>query len=384
MTRRVGVVVASRANYGRIKSVMQAIKDHKDLELVLIVGASALLARFGRAVNLIEKDGFKVDARVYSIVEGENLTTMAKSMGLGVIELATLFEHLKPDIVMTVADRFETMSTAVAASYMNIPLAHSQGGEVTGSIDESIRHAITKLSHHHYVTTALSRERVLRMGEPEDRVHLTGCPALDVVADIDYSLPPDFFEQSGNAGVGAEIDPTKPYLVVLQHPVTTEYGMGRQHVEQTIRAVSRMNMQTAWLWPNIDAGSDDISKALRVHREQNPDAKLHFYINFAVEDYARLIKNCACLIGNSSSGIREGAFLGVPAVNIGTRQSGRERGVNLMDVEYNEEAIYRAIKAQVEHGPYAPDHLYGDGKAGQRIADLLATADLSVQKRLTY
>jgi UDP-hydrolysing UDP-N-acetyl-D-glucosamine 2-epimerase len=384
MKRRVGIVVASRANYGRIKSVMQAVKEHKDLELVLIVGASALLNRFGKAANIIEQDGFKIDARVYSIVEGENLTTMAKSTGLGIIEMATLFEHLRPDIVVTVADRFETMSTAIAASYMNIPVAHSQGGEVTGSIDESVRHAITKLSHQHYVTTEKSRERVLRMGEEEARVHLTGCPALDAIAGIDLSLPPGFFTSAGGGGVGVAIDPSRPYLVVLQHPVTTEYGSGRQQIEQTIKAVSRTGMQAVWLWPNPDAGSDDISKALRVHRERNPDSKLHFYINFSVEDYARLIKNCACLVGNSSSGIREGAFLGVPAVNIGTRQTGRERGPNLIDAPYDADAIYEAIQAQLKHGPYPPDHLYGDGNAGKRIADLLATADLSVQKLLTY
>jgi len=382
MKRRVAIVVASRANYGRIKSVMRAVSNHPDLELILIVGASALLSRFGTAVNVIERDGFTVNARVYSIVEGENLTTMAKSTGLGIIELATLFENLKPHIVVTVADRFETMATAIAAAYMNIPVAHSQGGEITGSIDESVRHAITKLSHHHYVTTEKSRDRVLRLGEPEDRVYLTGCPALDVIADIDLSLPPDFFRVGG--GVGAEVVSSQPYAVVLQHPVTTEYGLGRKQIDETLMAVEKLGLQAVWLWPNIDAGSDDISKALRTYREHNPNSKLHFYINFGVEDYARLIKNCAVLIGNSSSGIREGAFLGVPVVNIGTRQTGRERGKNVLDVDCDADAIYRAAVAQLKHGPYLPDYLYGDGGAGVRIANLLATADLSVQKRLTY
>lgn len=380
--RKVCVVVASRANYGRIKSVLQAVQASPNLELQLIVGASALLTRFGRADNVIERDGLPISARVYSIVEGENLTTMAKSTGLGIIELATLFENLGPDIVVTIADRFETMSTAIAAAYMNICLVHTQGGEVTGSIDESVRHSITKLAHHHYVTTALSRERVIKLGEPADRVHTTGCPSIDIVAHMDLSTPYDF--STTREGVGAQIDATKPYLVVLQHPVTTEYGAGLAQIRETLVAVERIGMQTVWLWPNIDAGSDDISKALRGYREQRNDAQIRFHINFSVENYARLIRHCACLVGNSSSALREGAFLGVPAVNVGSRQFGRERGINVIDVGYHADAIYTAIRKQLAHGRYESDPIYGDGHAAERIVRLMTEADLSVQKRLTY
>lgn len=380
--RRICVVVASRANYGRIKSALQAIKDHPDLELQLIVGASAVLYRFGKVVNVIEKDGFEVAARIYSIIEGENLTTMAKSTGLGIIELATLFENLQPDVVLTVADRFETMATAVAASYMNIPVAHTQGGEVTGSIDESVRHAITKLSHIHFVATEESRERVIRLGENPERVFNTGCPAMDAIAHINLELPKDFFEKYG--GVGNPIDIDRPYLVVLQHPVTTEFGSGLEQVNETLEAVKKLNIQTVWLWPNVDAGSDDVSKGLRMFRERHPDLPLHFYRNFAVEDYARLIANCACLIGNSSSGIREGAFLGIPVVNIGTRQNKRERSKNVVDVSYDSEEIIAAVVQQLERKRYERDAIFGDGTSGQQIAELLATVDVSVQKSITY
>ncbi len=380
--RKVCVVVASRANYGRIKTVLREIEKHPDLELQLIVGASALLYRFGQVIDVISQDGFNVTARLYSIVEGENLTTMAKSTGLGIIELATIFENLKPDVVLTVADRFETMATAVAASYMNIPVAHTQGGEVTGSIDESVRHAITKLSHIHFVATEKSRERVIKMGEEPARVFNTGCPAIDAISSIDLSLPGDLFERYG--GVGYPIDINEPYIVVLQHPVTTEYGSGLEQINETLAAVKMLNMQTIWLWPNVDAGSDDISKGLRMFREKNPDVPLHLFRNFAVEDYARLINNCACLIGNSSSGIREGAFLGVPVVNIGTRQQHRERSNNVIDVPYHRNEILNAIRKQLNHGRYLSVSLFGDGNSGKMIAKLLATEELKIQKAITY
>ena len=380
--RTVCVVVNSRANYGRIKSVLAAIRARPDLELQLILGASALLYRFGNVRQIIEADGFTPAATVYTIVEGETPTTMAKSTGLAILELATLFENLKPDIVLTVADRFETMATAVAASYMNIPLAHTQGGEVTGSIDESVRHAVTKLAHLHFPATELAAENVIRMGEDPATVFYTGCPSIDIVAAIDLSLPRDIFKRY--LGVGSEIDPSRPYLVVLQHPVTTEYGRGLEQINETLKAVSAFGIQTAWLWPNVDAGSDDISKGLRMYREKHNPANLHFYRNFAVEDYARLIDNAACLVGNSSSALREGAYLGVPAVNIGTRQQGREHGPNAVFVDYRADDILAAIRAQTTHGKYERSTLFGDGSAGKRIADVLASAELRIQKRLAY
>ncbi|MDE0944480.1 MAG: UDP-N-acetylglucosamine 2-epimerase [Alphaproteobacteria bacterium] len=380
--RKICIVVNSRANYGRIKSVMRAVQEHSDLELQTIIGASALLYRFGHAIDIIRGDGFEPSATVYSIVEGENPTTMAKSTGMAIMDLSTQFENLAPDVVLTVADRFETMATAIAASYMNIPLAHTQGGEVTGSIDESVRHAITKLSHVHFPATDLAADYLLRMGEEPDRVHMTGCPAIDLIADLNMSLPKDLF--TDNMGVGADLDPNKPYIVVLQHPVTTEFGQGFQQIQETLSAVVALDMQTAWLWPNVDAGSDDVSKGLRMHREHVGDGKLHFYRNFSPEDYARLIGNAACLIGNSSSGLREGAYLGTPVVNIGTRQSDREHGANVVHATYERADIEAKSRAQISHGRYPQSKIFGNGTAGQQIADILASATINVQKRLTY
>lgn len=383
--RKVCVVVHSRANYGRIKSVMQAVQEHPKLQLQLLVGSSALLQRFGSVINIIRKDGFTENAVVHSILEGETPTTMAKSTGLAIVELATHFENLKPDIVLTVADRFETLATAVAASYMNITVAHTQGGEVTGSIDESVRHAITKLSHVHFPATARARDYVIRMGEDPATVFHTGCPAIDLVAGLDLALPADIFKRYG--GVGTGLSPDRPYIVVLQHPVTTEYGSGFAQINETLKAVKTLadeGMQVAWLWPNVDAGSDDISKGIRSFRENHKPQNMHFFLNFQPEDYARLIANAQCLIGNSSSGLREGAFLGVPTVNVGTRQSGREHAENVVNVGYDAAQILDAARKQMAHGKFASSHLVGDGTAGKQIAEILATGNFPLQKKIHY
>jgi UDP-hydrolysing UDP-N-acetyl-D-glucosamine 2-epimerase len=382
--RKVCVLVTARPSYARIKSALQAIKDHPDLELVLIVAASALLERYGNAISSIEHDGFDVASRVYMVLEGENLVTSAKSTGLGLVELATVFDNHKPDIVVTVADRYETLATAVAASYMNIPVAHVQGGEVTGSIDEKVRHAVTKLADVHFVSTIGARERVIKLGEHPDAVHLTGCPSIDLAADVRARPAMDFdpFEKYG--GVGERVDLSKGFLVVMQHPVTTEYDEAWHQVNETLYGVHDTGLPTLWFWPNVDAGSDGTSKGIRIFREKHREAKIHLFRNMLPEDFLRLLIASSCIVGNSSVAIRECSFLGVPAVNVGTRQQGRERGRNVVDVDYDREQIRAAIGQHVKTGHAPAETLYGDGRAGERIADLLATVELTIEKRLTY
>ena len=383
--RKICIFIGSRANYSSIKSVMRAVADHPDLQLQLIVGASALLDRFGSVVDVIQDDGFTPDARVTMIVEGETPATMAKSTGLGLLELPTLFEMLKPDVVVSVGDRFETMSTAIAAAYMNIPVAHTMGGEISGTIDESIRHAVTKLAHLHFPANEAAAERIIRMGEHPETVHAVGCPRIDLVSAIAHAtggIP--HAEWLTREGVGADIDPSKPFLLVNQHPVTTEYGQGKEQIRETLEALDELRMPTMMLWPNVDAGSEDIASGMRTFREKRRPGYIRFYKNFPIETYIRLMLSCACVVGNSSAPIREGAFLGVPAVNIGTRQRGRDRGPNVIDAGYDRRDIVAAIRRQLVHGRYPSDHLYGDGKAGGRIAALLARVPLHVQKRLVF
>ena len=384
MPRKICVVVTARPSYSRIKTALRAIMEHPDLELQLVVAASALLDRYGTAVNYIESDGFPIAARVYMVLEGENPASMAKTTGLGMLELATVFDNLKPDVVVTVADRFETLATAVAAAYMNIPVAHIQGGEVTGSIDEKVRHAVTKLADIHLVATSGAADRVERMGEESRKVYVTGCPSIDLAAEIsdDPALNFNPFERYG--GVGGLHKLLNGYLVVMQHPVTTEHEEARHQVFETLQAIHEINMPALWFWPNVDAGSDGTSNGIRSFREKYQPENLHFFKNMEPTDFLRLLYSSKCLIGNSSVGIRECSYLGVPVVNIGTRQTGRERGLNVIDVGYCKDEIRTAIEKQLSNGRHLKDNLYGDGAAGQKISQVLAHAPLEIEKRITY
>jgi UDP-hydrolysing UDP-N-acetyl-D-glucosamine 2-epimerase len=382
--RKICVVVTARPSYSRIKTALQAIKNHPDLELQLVIAASALLDRYGSAVKVIENDGFEIAAKVFNVLEGENLAAAAKTTGIGILELSSVFENIKPDIVVTIADRFETMATAIAASYMNIPLAHIQGGEVTGNIDEKVRHAITKLSDYHLVASQSAYDRVVKLGENKAFVYNTGCPSIDLAQEVldNPSFDFDVFEKYG--GTGKKQDLSNGYLVVMQHPVTTEHEQSREHIDITLKAIHELNKPILWFWPNVDAGADGTSKGIRVFRENADTSNFHFFKNMEPQDFLRLLKNAECLIGNSSVGIRECAFLGVPVVNIGSRQAGRDRGANVMDVDYNKEQIKEAILTQIKNGHQQKDSIYGDGTAGKKIADLLATVPLQFDKKLMY
>ncbi|RMH22972.1 MAG: UDP-N-acetylglucosamine 2-epimerase (hydrolyzing) [Acidobacteria bacterium] len=382
--RRVCVVVTARPSYSRIKTALEAIAEHPELELQLVIAASALLDRYGTAARYVEEDGFDVAARVYMVLEGENPTAMAKTTGLGLLELATVLDNLKPDVVVTIADRYETIATAIAAAYMNIPVAHVQGGEVTGSIDEKVRHAVTKLADLHLVSTEGARRRLERMGEDPSKVVVTGCPSIDLAAEVAKDPALDFDPIAKYGGVGTPVDLAAGYLVVMQHPVTTEYEDARRHAFETLHAVAGAGLPALWFWPNVDAGADGTSNAIRTFREIEQPERMHFFKNMRPLDFLRLLANCRCLVGNSSAGIREGSYLGVPVVNVGSRQAGRERGANVLDAPYRRDAIRRAIDAQLEHGPYPGETLYGDGQAGRRIARELARAELTIDKKLTY
>ena len=382
--RKVCVVITARPSYSRIRTALEALRARDDIELQVVAAASALLDRYGSVVDEIERDGFEVASKVYMVLEGEQPLTMAKTTGIGMIELATALDNLRPDFVVTIADRHETLATAVAAAYMNIPLVHIQGGEITGSIDEKVRHAITKLSDYHLVSTEQAGERVMRMGEEPSTVVVTGCPSIDIAAGVLAKPELDFDPMRKYGGVGAQLDLSKGYLVVLQHSVTTEHDLARKQVQETLHAVADSGMPTLWFWPNPDAGSDGTSRGIRSFREAHAPGNLHFFKNMSPTDFLRVVYHSSCLVGNSSAGIRECSFLGVPVVNIGSRQTGRDRGANVVDVEHDRVAISNAIRSQAARGRLASDPLYGDGNAGPRIAAALARIEPRIEKRLNY
>lgn len=382
--RKICVVITARPSYSRVKTVLKAIQEHPGLELQLVIAASALLDRYGSAVNYIEKDGFPITAKVFNVLEGENLTAAAKTTGIGILELSTVFDNLSPDIVVTIADRFETMATAISAAYMNIPLAHIQGGEVTGNIDEKVRHSITKLADYHFVASQSARERVIRLGEDPDFVFNTGCPSIDLAAEVLKDPTLNFNPYDKYGGVGSRPDFSNGYIVVMQHPVTTEYTQSRQHVEETLHAVKDINIPVFWFWPNVDAGADGTSTGIRAFRERYELPHIHFFKNMEPADFLRLLYNSKCLVGNSSVGIRECAYLPVPVVNIGSRQNRRERGENVLDVEYDRYQIRKSIDHWLGNGKPPRSTVYGGGTAGKKIAGLLSSLPLQFHKTIKY
>ena len=382
--RKVCVVITARPSYARVKTALQSISSHPELELQLVLAGSSLLDRYGNASKIIEKDGFVAVEKIYNILEGETPTAMAKTTGIAIMELATTFYNLKPDIVVTIADRFETIATSIAASYQNIPLAHIQGGEVTGNIDEKVRHANTKLADIHLVASEDAKRRVVKMGESESTVINTGCPSMDLAREVLESPEFDFDPIKKYGGVGNDISWKDGYIVVMQHPVTTEFEKSKINIKETLKAIDELNIPTFWFWPNVDAGSDGTSSGIRQYREKNNPKNIHFFKNMEPNDFLRLIKNSKCLIGNSSVGIRECAFLGIPVVNIGTRQNRRQRASSVINCDYNQSEIKTVVQAHIKNGHYEPEFIYGDGYAGDKIADALYKCELNFHKTITY
>ena len=379
--RKVCVVLVDRANYGRLKPVMHAIAAHPGLELQVLAAGTMVLERFHQPVQVVRQDGFVVNGEVYIELEGSTPATMAKSLGFGVVEFASEFQRLKPDIVLLIGDRYEALAAAIAGVYMNICVAHIQGGEVSGSIDESARHAITKFAHFHFPSTERSANYLIRLGENPATILAVGCPSSDIARSLDRTL---LSETVNGTGSGAWIDVSKPFLLVVFHPTTTEYGDEQRQMNELLLGLKTIERQTILLWPNIDAGADHISKAIRVFRDREQPSWLRFLTNLDPQSYLKVLANTVVAVGNSSSFVRDASYFGTPVVLVGNRQEGREIDEHVIPVAPITSEIVAAIHAQLAHGRYLPSTLYGDGHVSGRIADGLARLTPYVQKRLHY
>lgn len=378
---KVCCITGTRADYPRVKSVLYEIKKRKNLDLSLIVTGSHLLEEYGYSAQEIEDDGFEIDKKV-PMFSGDfnSLSGMAKAASECTKGVAEALDVLKPDLVLLTVDRVETMASAVAASLMNFPIAHIQGGEVTGTIDESIRHAVTKLSHIHFPATKDAAERITRMGENPDKVFQVGCPYIDIINSIPKKSK---FELSRKYGFSDSM----PLIIFTQHPVTTEYGDSRNQIEVTLNALRKFsNCQILAFSSNTDAGGKEIVAA--VEKEQN---FIHI-ANMLSSDFLSLMACSDVMVGNSSAAVREAPSFHLPAINIGTRQQGRLRAANVIDTNHDEFEIVSAIK----RGLYDQDFLttvkqsinpYGDGKSAKRIVDIIEKTQLDrklVQKIINY
>jgi UDP-hydrolysing UDP-N-acetyl-D-glucosamine 2-epimerase len=380
--KEICVYTCNRSEYSRLKSVMKAIDAHPGLALKIIVGGSQLLERYGMTVADIERDGFVINEKIQNVVEGSTPEAMAKSTGLAIIELTTCFSRLQPDVLLVVGDRYDMLPAVVAASYLNIPIAHIQGGEKTGSIDESIRHVVTKFAHLHFPATERSKDLIIKMDEKPNRVFVTGCPSIDTILKIAPMDRQTLFE---NPPIPSKLGVKSPsayqdYILLIQHPNTTEYDECYDQMLATLAAIHKIRLQTLLIYPNLDAGSDRMVAAIRRFMLKNECDYLFCFKHVPMNTFINLLRHASCIVGNSSSGIRESCYFGIPCVNIGTRQNNREHGSNVINTSHDSEEIYQAIKKQLTIKKYPVEHVYGDGHASTLIADILYRSDIKVQK----
>ena len=374
-------VIVNRANYGRVRILLKKLNKNPKFKLQLVLCSSTILYKYGNINDVIRKDGLKPNFKIHSNFEGENLISMTKSAGHLISDLTTCFENLNPDMIVTIGDRFETIATAISATYLNKYLVHIQGGELSGSIDESIRHAVTKFAHLHLAATNKSRKNIIQMGENPKNVFNVGCPSIDEISKINFNKNVNLLDKSYGGGTGNLVDLRKKYLICLVHPNTKNYKDNEKLIKNVVNSLMKLKMQCIFLWPNIDAGSNFISKKLRsLQQNLKENLRINFYKNFENDDYYRLLKNSSCLVGNSSSGIRESSYLGVPVVNIGDRQQHRERGKNVLDVKNDEKAILKAIKVQ-SNKKFHSQKIYGDGNSSKKIIKILEKVKIDINKK---
>lgn len=364
---RVAVILTARPSYAKLQTVIAALLK-RSVDVQLIACASALLEKYGRVVDVVRQQFPDLPiTECYSTYEGANLITSGKETGALLTELVSVLSRLSVDTVVVCADRHEVLAAAQAAAYLHLRLCHMQGGETSGSIDQKIRDSITHLADIHCVCTRRAAFRVYGLIGDWASIRHTGCPSIDLAQQALQS-PPVTIQELSARGIGGIVDPERDrFIVVLQHPNTQEVGDAGVQMDATLQALGEQ--PAAIFWPGQDAGQETMARRIRVAL-QSP-YRWRAFKTLAPERFLRLVSQAACVVGNSSAGIRECSYLGVPVVNVGTRQQGRERGPNVVDVPYDATAIALAIRRQMAHGPYPSSCLYGSGNAGEQIAEVI-------------
>lgn len=382
MKRKIAVITGTRADYGLYYYVLKEIANSPKLDLQLIVCGMHLCPEFGLTVNDIIKDGFEIADRFDTIFSSDTGASMGKSIGLTIINMVQSLERLKPDVLLILGDRGEMLAGAIAAIHMNIPVAHIHGGEVTGTVDESIRHAITKLSHIHFPATEDSKLRIKRLGEKEENIFVVGAPGLDYIKNASYLSREETLKRFGLKD--------DKVIIMTQHPVTTERNMVEWQIRETLDAVVESGIQTVISYPNSDNGGRKIIEVIEEYKKKYNF--LNTYKNLTQVEYLSLLKIASLMLGNSSSGIIEAASFKLPVVNIGTRQNGRLRADNVIDVDYGKQNVLKGINTALFDKEYKEKlekckNPYGDGNSGKRITKVLEEINLDlnlIQKRITY
>jgi len=381
-TRKVCVVTGTRAEYGILYPAMKAIQSHPGLDLSVLVTGMHLMPEFGYTVKEIEADGFVIDAKVPMYLSADTNAAIVTGLGLGIIGIAQALEQIEPDIIVVLGDRAEPLTAAIAGAYMNIPVAHIHGGDRSGGIDESIRHAITKFAHIHFPATPESGERLIRMGEEPWRIHVVGPLGIYAMGEADFTPRNELCKKLG-------LNPTKLLILVVQHPVTTQAKNAPEQMRATMEALVELGEQAVIVYPNADAGGRAMIEVIKEY-ENCPFIKT--FKSLPRKEYVSLMKLASVMVGNSSSGIIEAPSLGLPVVNIGIRQEGRERGKNVIDVGHNKQEIVKGIEKALADKEFLAkvkkcESPYGDGKAAPRVAEILGKIEVTpqlLQKKITY
>jgi UDP-N-acetylglucosamine 2-epimerase (non-hydrolysing)/GDP/UDP-N,N'-diacetylbacillosamine 2-epimerase (hydrolysing) len=373
---KVFILIERRADYSRYRPILAKMKEDPFFEIYLVVTGICLLGVHGNDVNYIESDGFVINAKIPMFKAGnpDNGAEMVRSMARVLEGVTNELEASKPDLVLSGFDIGGNFAVTIAAAHMNIPVAHIQGGEVTGSIDESIRHAMSKFSHIHFPATQDAKNRLIKLGENPKDIYVTGCPSIDVLVNTPY-LPKEELEKE------FDVDFSKPLLLMIQHPVTTEAKSSLDQIKETISAIKNKGVQAIVLLPNNDAGHAEIIEEIK-------KSGLKWLPSLSTIKFVNLYRNAWALIGNSSSGIHETPSLKIPAINIGNRQMGRERAANVIDVPNEQVLIEQAIEKALFDADFRSfvrriENPYGIGNSAETIVNLLKTIDfdeVSIQK----
>lgn len=380
--RKVCFVITSFIHYSRNFLILEELNKRPDVELHVLVGGAALVPKYtsktADLISILKEEGYENVHQVYFTLEGDVPVLKAKTVGFGVVEVSTVYNAIQPDLVVVRGDRFEVLGAVIAAVYMNIPVAHIEGGDVSGTIDESVRHAITKLVHIHFPTNDDARDRILQMGENPKHVYNYGSPDVEVVKQVARTS----IENFESLGSGAQhFSVTDDYLMVMFHPVTTGVTNLAVETKLLLQVIYELDMPTLWFWPNSDYGADIISTTIREFKDKTPDHQVRFLRYIPPKQFLSLLSNTQCLVGNSSAGLKECSILGVPVVNIGSRQDQRLCPENVSDTDFDATSIAKTVRAQLEHGLYPPSNVYYKKNTAKNVAEKIATSELYVQKK---
>jgi GDP/UDP-N,N'-diacetylbacillosamine 2-epimerase (hydrolysing) len=380
LKKKILMITERRADYSKLRPIIKEIKKSKKLDYQLIVTGSHILSKYGNTIDDIKRDNFKISSilPMFKKISPDTGSEMVRAYGRIAIKLADEFERLKPDIVLSGFDIGANFMGSILGSHMNILVAHIEGGEVTGTIDESIRHAMTKFSHIHFTSNTIATDRIVKMGENKKYVFTVGNTSLDGILSVKTILKHKLCDKYG-------LDIEKPFILILQHTVTSEIDQIDKNFSKTLDAVTELDLQAIIIFGNSDAGSNKIMNLIK-------NSKIKQFRTVPYGDYINLLRYSSALVGNSSSGIIEAPFLKIPSVNIGTRQSGRTRSNSILDVGYDKSQITKAILKSLTDEKFLKKikdtkNLYGDGNAAKKIVKILEDIDLNkipIQKRLMY